>query len=68
MRLFFNTLIVFSVLVIPQDTSYPLTNNEIKEMCKTKLRRANCIKIFKNKKLNLLRGKRIEIPVVPFKN
>ena len=44
-----------------------LTNYQIKEICQKKYNKTSCIKNLKLKKLNLLEGNRIEIPVIPFK-
>ena len=38
-----------------------------KKICQKKSNRSTCIKNLKLKKLNLLQGNKIEIPVIPFK-
>ena len=63
-----NILLYSLVLFSFENRVYSLSENQIKEICKNKLRRSTCIKNLKLKKLNLLQGKRIEIPVIPFKN
>ena len=68
MKFFFNSLLYILVLFSFENRVYSLSETQIKEICKNKLRRSTCIKNLKLKKLNLLQGKRIEIPVIPFKN
>ena len=67
MKLFFNTLLLFFILFLFENSAYSLSNYQIKEICQKKLKRSTCIKNLKLKKLNLLQGNKIEIPVVPFK-
>ena len=47
--------------------AYSLSDNQIKERCQKKVKIATCIKNLKFKRLNLLQGNKIEIPVIPFK-
>ena len=68
MKSFFNTLLYILVLFSFMDSAYALSDNQIKEICQKKLRSSNCIRNLRIKKLNLLEGNRIEIPVIPFKN
>ena len=68
MRSLLNILLYSLVLFSFENRVYSLSETQIKEICKNKLRRSNCIKNLKLKKLKLLQGKRIEIPVIPFKN
>ena len=68
MKSFFNTIFYLLVLFSFENSAFSLSENQIKEICKNKLRRSTCIKNLKLKKLNLLQGKTIEIPVIPFKN
>ena len=67
MKLFFNTLLFFLIVFLFEDSSYSLSNYRIKEICQNKQKKSNCIKNLKFKKLNLLKGNKIEIPVIPFK-
>ena len=66
MKLLFNTLLFLSIFFF-EDSAYSLSDYRIKEICQKKPKRSNCIKNLKFKKLNLLQGNKIEIPVVPFK-
>ncbi len=68
MKSFFKTLLYLLVLFAYESSAYSLSDNQIKEICQKKLRRSNCIRNLRIKKLNLLEGNRIEIPVIPFKN
>ena len=65
MKLFFNTLLFFFILF--DNSAYSLSNYQIQEICQKKSKKSTCINNLKLKKLNLLQGKRIEIPVIPFK-
>ena len=67
MKLIFNPLLFLLIIFSFENSAYSLSDNRIKEICQKKLRKSNCIKNLKFKKLNLLQGNRIEIPVIPFK-
>ena len=67
MKLFFNTLFFFFILFLFENSAYSLSNYQIKEICQKKSKIYTCIKKLKFKKLNLLQGNKIEIPVIPFK-
>ena len=67
MKSFFN-LLLYSIVIFSFDNgAYSLSDKKIKKICQQKPGRLTCIKNLKNKKLNLIQGKRIEIPVIPFK-
>ena len=67
MKLFFNSLLFFSILFLFENSAYSLSDYQIKEICQKKTKRSTCIKNLKLKKLDLLQGNKIEIPVIPFK-
>ena len=67
MKLSFNTVLLFLILFLFENSAYSLSNYQIKEICQNKSKRSTCIKNLKLKKLNLLQGNKIEIPVIPFK-
>ena len=67
MKIFFNALFFFFILFLFENSAYSLSNYQIKEICQKKSKRSTCIKKLKFKKLNLLQGNKIEIPVIPFK-
>ena len=67
MKSFFNTLLYLLFLFSFENSAYSLSDIQIKEICQKKPRRSTCIKKLKFKKVNLLQGNRIEIPVIPFK-
>ena len=67
MKSFINTLLYLLLLFSLENNAYSLSDNKIKEICQKKFRRSTCIKNLKLKKFNLLKGNRIEIPVIPFK-
>ena len=66
MKLSFNYLLLFLILFLFENSAYSLSNYQIKEICQKKSKRSTCIKKLKFKKLNLLQGNKIEIPVIPF--
>ena len=67
MKSLLNTLLYLLVLSPFEISVYSLSDNQIKEICQKKPRKSSCIKNLKFKKLKLIEGKRIEIPVKPFK-
>ena len=67
MKLFFNPLLFFLLIFFFENSAYSLSNYRIKEICQKKPKTSSCIKKLKFKKLNLLQGNKIEIPVIPFK-
>ena len=68
MKIFLNLFLFLFVLVIFENKSYSLTDYKIKEICKKKARKLNCIKSLQDKRTNLQKGNLIEIPVIPFKS
>ena len=60
-------LLYLLVLFTFDNKAYSISNSEIKKICQNKSRRSSCIKNLKLKKLNLLQGSQIEIPVIPHK-
>ena len=67
MKLFFNPLLFFFIVFSFENSVYALSDNKIKEICQKKTIKFNCVKNLKRKRLNLLQGNKIEIPVIPFK-
>ncbi len=67
MKIFLNSLFYLLVLFSFADSAYSLSDKRIYEICQKSLKRLTCVKNLKNKKLDLIQGKRIEIPVIPFK-
>ena len=56
-------LLIFSF----SNASFSLTDYQIKRFCKKEKRVSLCIKNLKEKRTDLQEGKRIEIPVTPYK-
>ena len=67
MKLFFNPLLFFFIIFLFENSAYSLSDYRIKEICQKKAKKSICIKNLKFKKINLLKGNKIEIPVIPFK-
>ena len=59
-------LFLVSFLILG-DKSFSLTDYQIKKICKKEKRQSLCIKDLREKKLDLEKGKLIEIPVIPYK-
>ena len=64
MKLTLNLFLFLLVFIPFGDKSFSLTNYQIKRICKKEKRELACIKILKEKRLNLQKGKSIEIPVI----
>ena len=67
MKLLSKTLLFLIVLFLFDNIAYSLSEYQIREICRKKPSRITCIKKFKSKKLKILKGNKIEIPVIPFK-
>ena len=67
MKLFFNTVLFFFIIFFYENSTYSLSAYQIKKECQNKSKKTTCIKNLKLKKLNLLQGGIIEIPVIPLK-
>ena len=67
MKLIFNSLLFFFIFILFENSAYSLSNYQIQEICQKKSKRSTCINNLKLKKLNLLQGNKIEIPVIPLK-
>ena len=68
MKPFLHVIIYLIVLFLFESSAYSLSDNQIIKPCQENQRRSTCKKNYKFKKSNLLKGNRIEIPVIPFKN
>ena len=68
MKLFLKLSLFFFFLIIFEDKSLSLTDYQIKKICKKEKRQSACIKELQQKKMNLEKGNKIEIPVIPYKN
>lgn len=67
MKLLLNPILFFFLIILFENGAYSLSDYRIKEICQKKPKTSTCIKNLKFKKLNLIRGNKIEIPVIPFK-
>ncbi len=67
MHLLLNIFLFFLALLNFENKSYSLNEYQIREICQKRIRKSSCIKELRYKRLNLLEGNRIEIPVIPFK-
>ena len=67
MKFLLRTFFLLSALIIYDNNVFALNDYQIREICKKQRRKSTCIKYWQNKRLNFLKGYRIEIPVIPFK-
>ena len=67
MKFCFNPLLFFLIIFLFENSAYSLSDYQIKKICKNMNRRSACIKNYKLKKSNLIKGNKIEIPVIPYK-
>ena len=67
MKFILKIILLFSTLLIFENNSIALTDYQIKVICQKKRKRRTCIKNLEIKRSKLLKGKRIEIPVINFK-
>ena len=65
MKRFLNSLLYLLVIFSLENSAYSISDKQVNEICQKKVRRLNCIKNLKFKRLNLIEGKRIKIPVIP---
>ncbi len=66
MRLFYLCLFLFAFLTF-SDESFSLTDYQIKKICKKEKRELTCIRNLQEKRIDLQKGNKIEIPIKPFK-
>ena len=67
MKLALNFFLLLFALLTFGEKSFSLTNYQIKNICKKEKKELSCIKNLKDKRYNLEKNNRIEIPVVPYK-
>ncbi len=67
MKLILNLSLFIFILITFGDKSFPLTDYQIKKICKKERRTPICIKNLQDKRINLQKGSVIEIPVRPYK-
>ena len=62
------TLLITLPLMLSGSIVYAMSDLEIKQICKTRRKRLTCKKNLELQRSILQKGKRIEIPVIPFRN
>ena len=67
MKLIFNLSMFLLTFFSFNNESFSLTDYQIKRFCSKEKRVSLCIKILKEKRSDLQKGKLIEIPVKPYK-
>ena len=66
MKFAFNLTFSLFALVMVSGKSFSLTDYKIKKICKKEKKSLTCIKNLQEKRFNLQKGKKIEIPVTPY--
>ena len=61
------TILFLLAFFINENKVSALNDYEIIKICKKERKKTTCIKNLKEKNINLLKGKRIKIPVIQFK-
>ena len=67
MKILLNTFILLFTFVIYENKVLALTDYQIREVCQKERKKLACIKNLKYQRYNLIKGNRVEIPVIPFK-
>ena len=67
MKILFKIFLLIAGLNLFEAKAYPLTDYQIRNECRREIKKLTCIKNLRNKKINLMEGKQIEIPVIPYK-
>ena len=67
MKLGLNLSLFLLALFMIGNKSFSLSNYQIKKICSKEKNESNCIKKLQEKKSNLIKGKVIEIPVIPYR-
>jgi len=67
MRLFNLCLFLFALFTFSGE-SFSLTDYQIKKICKKEKMKLTCIRNLEDKRINLQKGNKIEIPIEPFKS
>ena len=68
MKFILNLSLFLLAFFLFSNAAFSLTNYQIKRYCAKQEKVFSCIKELKEKRSNLEKGNRIEIPVFPFKN
>ena len=66
MRLFHLYIFLFALLTFSGE-SFSLTDYKINKLCEREKKKLTCIRNLKEKRINLQKGNKIEIPIKPFK-
>ena len=67
MKLLINIFFLLIITILLESNVFALSNYQIRKICQNRDRRSKCIKELESKRFNLIKGNKIEIPVVPFK-
>tara|TARA_B100000941_G_scaffold183604_1_gene131862 strand:- start:198 stop:404 length:207 start_codon:yes stop_codon:yes gene_type:complete len=68
MKLALNLCSIIFFLFVLGDKSFSLTDYQIKKICKKEKRELTCIRNLQEKRIDLQKGNKIEIPIKPFKS
>ena len=68
MKLALNLFLFLFAFMIFGEKSLSLTDFQIKRICKKEKRELTCIRNLQEKRIDLQKGNKIEIPIKPFKS
>ena len=67
MKFTLNLFLLLFTFILWESKAYSLSNYKIKKICKKARNELVCEKNFKERRANLEKGNKIEIPVIPYK-
>ena len=67
MKFLINVLLLLVISLLYENKVFSISDYRIKYICRKEKRRTKCINELKIKRLDLIQGKQIEIPGLPFK-
>ena len=67
MKFTLNLILLLFIFLLWEGKSYSLSDYKIKKICKKARNELVCIKNLQERRANLEKGNKIEIPVIPYK-
>ena len=68
MKFILNLFLLLITFIVLENKAYSLSDYKIKKICKKARNELVCIKNLKERRANLEKGNKIEIPVIPYKD
>ncbi len=67
MKFLLNIFFLILTFLIYERETHALTDYQIREICQNIKRKSSCIKDLRDRRYNLRKGNRVDIPVIPFR-